>query len=138
MIEYYLVFLLPIIFLYEVYHELRKWRWTSTIFVSQKKLYQTTNSVRVTLTKAGDTYHIVKGLITQVLAFLFLFPYYTICWYWLPAIWMKVAWVLIVQGIVWFIWYPILFNINFHWLWIKPEYRDLWRAWPWRHWLKKT
>ena len=75
-----------------------------------------------------DPFHIIKGIfvITLVTGFMEnIIPVIWIIRYWMPN---SIEWVLIALyiGAIWLLYYGIFFRFNYHWLLMKPQYRD-WR-----------
>ena len=75
------------------------------------------------LTNANDGYHWLKAIFTMIACYFVLVPFYGwFVFYYLP--------------IVWLCYYSIIFNFSYHYVYMRKEYRDLERSWPWRYILK--
>ena len=75
-------------------------------------------------TNANDGYHGLKGARTFIIIFIILWKFCSI----------TIA--LIYTVPIFFIYYSIIFNFSYHWLYMRKEHRDLERSWPWRYILK--
>jgi len=75
-----------------------------------------------------DPFHIIKGIfvITLITGFMEnIIPFIWIIRYWMPK-YIELGVIVLYIGAIWLLYYGIFFRFNYHWLLMKPQYRD-WR-----------
>jgi len=82
------------------------------------KKWLTQNQRLYTLrTSSFDGWHVSDAIIIGV-------PYVLAIWMELKAFWLALA----TYPLFWIVFYVLLFNVQFHWLWMLPEFREN----PWK------